>query len=53
MKTYTCNKIAKALGVEKTLKLINLLCDLEWELDRMTEGGQETYEELMKLLEIE
>lgn len=44
--------IAKALGPKETKKIVELILDLEWELDRMTESGQETYEELLATLEI-
>ena len=47
------NKIAKTVGIKKTQKIVDLIIDLEWEKDRMTESGQETYEELLALLGIE
>jgi len=46
------DKIAKALGVKETQKIINLILELEYDYDRMSESGQETYEKLMTVLEI-
>jgi len=46
------NKIAKALGVKETQNIIDLILDLDWETQRMTESGQETYEKLLDVLEI-
>jgi|TARA_R110000851_G_scaffold226953_1_gene379786 hypothetical protein len=52
-KTMTkLDKIAKALGVKETQKIINLILELEYDYDRMSESGQETYEKLMTVLEI-
>jgi len=46
------DKIAKALGVKETQKIITLILELEYDYDRMSESGQETYEKLMTVLEI-
>ena len=52
-KTMTkLDKIAKALGVKETQKIITLILELEYDYDRMSESGQETYEKLMTVLEI-
>jgi hypothetical protein len=47
------NLIAKALGVKETQEIINLILDLEFEIDRMSQCGQETYEKLLTTLEVE
>lgn len=47
------NLIAKALGQKETQKIIDLILDLEWEIDRMSDCGKETYEKLLKALEVE
>tara|TARA_R110002126_G_C10154985_1_gene472146 strand:+ start:85 stop:240 length:156 start_codon:yes stop_codon:yes gene_type:complete len=46
------DKIAKALGVKETQKIINLILELEYDYGRMSESGRETYEKLMTILEI-
>lgn len=46
------NDIAKTIGVKETQKIVDLILDLEWEIDRMSESGQETYEKLLATLEI-
>ena len=52
-KTMTkLDKIAKALGVKETQKIINLILELEYDYGRMSESGRETYEKLMTILEI-
>ena len=48
----TLNEIAKTIGVKKTQEIVDLILDLEWEIDRMSEDGQETYEKLLATLEI-
>jgi hypothetical protein len=45
--------IAKICGVKKTQKLIELVVNLDWEYDRMSQDGQDTFDELCQLLEIE
>ncbi len=47
------DEIAKAIGVKKTQAMLDLILDLEWEADRMSESGQETYEKLLKKLGVE
>ena len=47
------NLIAKALGVKETQEIINLILELEYDYDRMSQCGQETYEKLLNLLEVE
>ena len=49
----TLNEIAKTIGVKETQKIVDLILDLEWEVDRMSESGQETYEKLLAKLGIE
>ena len=34
-------------------RIMQLIVDLDWEYDRMSESGKETYDELCKLLGIE
>lgn len=34
-------------------KIIEMILDLGWEFDRMSSSGQETYNELCKILNIE
>ena len=46
------DKIAKVLGVIETQKIITIILELEYDYDRMSESGQETYEKLMTVLEI-
>lgn len=45
--------IAKICGVKKTQKLIELVVNLDWEYDRMSQDGQSNFDELCELLEIE
>lgn len=47
------NLIAKALGVKETQEIIDLILDLDWEVQRMSQSGQETYEKLLQILEVE
>lgn len=47
------NLIAEAIGEKETQKIINLILNLEWEIDRMSDSGQKTYEKLLKALEVE
>ena len=47
------DEIAKAIGVKKTQALLDLILDLEWEADRMSSSGQETYEKVLKTLGVE
>ena len=37
------------MKVEKISKLLQLLVDLEWEYDRMTSSGQESFDKIWKL----
>ena len=37
------------MKVEKLRKIMELLVDLEWEYDRMTSSGQESFDEIWKL----
>ena len=46
------DKIAEALGVKETQIIIDLILLLEFDLDRMSTSGQETYEKLLAELEI-
>tara|TARA_R100000544_G_scaffold32735_1_gene19124 strand:+ start:341 stop:496 length:156 start_codon:yes stop_codon:yes gene_type:complete len=46
------DKIAQALGVKETQIIIDLILLLEFDLDRMSTSGQETYEKLLAELEI-
>lgn len=46
------DKISKALGVKETQHIIDLIADLEYDYDRMSESGQETFEKLMTALDI-
>jgi len=45
--------IAKICGVKKTQKLIELVVNLDWEYERMSQDGQSNFDELCQLLEIE
>ena len=45
--------IAKICGVKKTQKLIDLVVNLDWEYERMSQDGQSNFDELCQLLEIE
>ena len=38
------------MKVEKLSKLLQLLVDLEWEYDRMTSSGKESFDKIWKLL---
>ena len=49
----TIDKIAESIGVKKTQIILDLILDLEWETDRMSESGRETYEKLLKKLGVE
>lgn len=53
LKMNKLNLIAKALGQKETQKIIDLILDLEWEIDRMSESGKYTYQKLLKALEVE
>ena len=46
------DKIVKALGVKETQHIIDLILDLEYDYDRMSESGQQTYKKLMTALDI-
>jgi len=46
------DKIAKVLGVIETQKIITLILELEYDIDRMSESGRETYEALLAELEV-
>jgi|TARA_R110000764_G_scaffold49936_1_gene110290 hypothetical protein len=41
------DKIAKAIGVQQTQRIIDLILELEYDIDRMSESGRETYEALL------
>jgi hypothetical protein len=45
--------IAKICGVKKTQKLIELVVNLDWEYERMSQDGQNNFDELCQLLEID
>ena len=49
----TLDKIATGIGEQKTRRILHLILDLEFEVDRMSEGGAECYEHLLKELEVE
>ena len=51
MKTY--HKIARLLGSKKTYRIMDLIRNLEWDFDRMSSSGQETYKELLNELDLE
>jgi len=46
------DKIAKAIGVQQTQRIIDLILELEYDIDRMSESGRETYEALLAELEV-
>nr|BAR35130.1 hypothetical protein [uncultured Mediterranean phage uvMED] len=46
------NLIVKALGLKETQEILNLILDLEYDYDRMSECGQKTYEKLLTALEV-
>ena len=41
------------MKVEKLRKIMELLVDLEWEYDRMSSSGQESYDEICEKLNIQ
>ena len=47
------NEIAKSIGCKKTQQIINLINDLDFDYDRMSESGQETYDRLLLVLGFE
>jgi len=51
MKTY--HKIARLLGSKKTYRIMDLIRNLEWDFDRMSSSGQETYKQLLDELDLE
>jgi hypothetical protein len=51
MKTY--HKIARSLGSKKTYRIMDLIRNLEWDFDRMSSSGQETYKQLLDELDLE
>ena len=40
-------------GNMQVKRIMELIVDLDWEYDRMSESGKETYDELCKLLGIQ
>lgn len=46
-------QIAKICGVKKTQHLIELVVNLDWEYERMSEDGKNTFDQLCELLGIE
>jgi len=47
------NEISKAIGCKKTQQILRLINDLDFDYDRMSESGQETYDKLLLILGFE
>lgn len=45
------HQISKAIGVKKTDIILNLIYDLEWETDRMSQDGKESLQQLIEIIE--
>ena len=46
------NEIAKTIGCTQTQQIVNLISDMGWDYDRMSESGQKTYDQLLTILEL-
>ena len=46
------NKIAQSLGVTKTQVIIDLILDLDFDFDRLSTSGKETYQTLLDELDL-
>ena len=50
--TNVPNKIAQSLGVTKTQVIIDLILDLDFDFDRLSTSGKETYQTLLDELDL-